>query len=120
MGPAELSWPHQQAQGASISITIWGESISRSVVFDFLKPHGLSVGFSRQEYWSGLSFPSPGDVPNPGIEPKSPALQVDTLPSEQPGKPYESVYLLQMLVAIGFPEGHSGVLWVQLHLSTEH
>ena len=38
--------------------------------------------FSRQEYWSGLPFPSPGDLPNPGIEPRSPALQADTLPSE--------------------------------------
>ena len=46
-----------------------------------------SVGFSRQEYWSGLPFPSPGDLPNPGIEPRSPALQPDTLPSEPLGKP---------------------------------
>ena len=44
----------------------------------------LSVGFSRQEYWSGLPFPSPGDLPYPGIEPVSPALQVDSLPSEPP------------------------------------
>ena len=44
-----------------------------------------SMGFSRQEYWSGLPFPSPGDLPNPGIEPGSPALQTDTLPSEPPG-----------------------------------
>ena len=42
--------------------------------------------FSRQEYWSGLPFPSPGDFPDPGIEPGSPALQVDVLPSELPGK----------------------------------
>ena len=42
--------------------------------------------FSRQEYWSGLPFPSPGDLPNPGIEPRSPALQADTLPPEPPGK----------------------------------
>ena len=46
----------------------------------------LSTGFSRQEYWSGLPFPSPGDLPNPGIEPVSPALQTDTLLSEPPGK----------------------------------
>ena len=46
-----------------------------------------SVGFSRQEYWSGLPFPSPGDLPNPGIEPGSPALQTDALPSEPLGKP---------------------------------
>ena len=44
------------------------------------------VGFSRQEYWSGLPFPSPGDLPDPGIEPRSPALQVDSLLSEPPGK----------------------------------
>ena len=47
----------------------------------------LSMGFSRQEYWSGLLFPSPGDLPNPGIEPRSPALQADSLPAELPGKP---------------------------------
>ena len=46
-----------------------------------------SIGFSRQEYWSGLPFPSPGDLPNPGIEPGSPALQTNTLLSETPGKP---------------------------------
>ena len=42
----------------------------------------LSMGFSRQEYWSGLPFPSPGDLPNPGIQPGSPALQSDALSSE--------------------------------------
>ena len=41
-----------------------------------------TMGFSRQEYWSGLPFPSPGDFPNPGIESRSPALQADALPSE--------------------------------------
>ena len=45
-----------------------------------------SVGFSRQEYWSGLPFPSPEDLPHPGIEPRSPALQADALSSEPPGK----------------------------------
>ena len=42
---------------------------------------------SRPEYWSGLPFPSPGNLPNPGIEPRSPELQVDSLPSEPPEKP---------------------------------
>ena len=46
-----------------------------------------SMGFTRQEYWSGLLFPSPGDLPNPGTEPRSPALQTDALPSEPLGKP---------------------------------
>ena len=46
-----------------------------------------SMGFSRQEYWSGLPFPSPGDLPNPGITLGSPALEADTLTSEPLGKP---------------------------------
>ena len=46
-----------------------------------------SMRFSRQECWSGLPFPSPGDLPDPGIKPGSPALQTDALPSEPPGKP---------------------------------
>ena len=49
----------------------------------------LSLEFSKQEYWSRLPFPSPGDLPNPGIEPGSPALQADSLLTELPGKPME-------------------------------
>ena len=67
--------------------------LSRSVVSDSLWPHGLQPtrllcpwGFSRQEYWSGLPCPPPGDLPNPGIEPRFSALQVDSLPSEPQGK----------------------------------
>ena len=48
----------------------------------------LSMGVSRQEYWSGLPFPSPGDFPDAVIKLRSPALQVDFLPTEPPGKPY--------------------------------
>ena len=66
---------------------------SRSAVSNSLRPHGLQSyqvpppkGFSRQEYCSGLPFPSPGDLPDPGTEPRSPALQADALPSEPPGK----------------------------------
>ena len=47
----------------------------------------LSMGFSRQEYWSGLPFPSPGDPPNPGIKPVSPALADGFFTAEPPGKP---------------------------------
>ena len=73
------------------------ESVSCSVVSDSLQPHvacqaSLSMEFSRQEYWNGLPFPSPGDGPNPGIESRSPALQEDSLPSEPPGKPLYNVY----------------------------
>ena len=46
-----------------------------------------STGFSRKDYWSGLPCPSPGDLPNPGTEPRSPTLQADALPSGPPGKP---------------------------------
>ena len=47
----------------------------------------LSVGLSRPEFWSGLPFPSPGNLSSPGIEPRSPSLQVDSLPAEPEGKP---------------------------------
>ena len=57
-------------------------SESDSVMSDFATPWSLQfIGFSRPEYWSGEPFPSPGDLPNPGIEPGSPALQVDSLPT---------------------------------------
>ena len=47
----------------------------------------LSMKFSRQEYWSGLPYPPPGDLPDPGTKPRSPALQADSLPSKTSGKP---------------------------------
>ena len=52
-----------------------------------------SMELSRQEYWSRLPFPSPRDLPDPGIEPGSPALLADALPSEPPGNPKEGVYV---------------------------
>ena len=55
---------------------------------DCSPPDSSSMGFSRREYRSGLPFPSPGDLPDPGIEPRSPVFQADSLPSEPPGKPY--------------------------------
>ena len=67
--------------------------VNQSVVLDSATPRTvahqapLSMGLSRQEYWSGLPFHSPGEFPNPGFETGSPALQVDSLPSEPPGKP---------------------------------
>ena len=56
----------------------------------------LSMEFSRQEYWSGFPFSSPGDLPDAGTESRSPALQADSLPSEPPGKP--SVMICSQLV----------------------
>ena len=55
----------------------------------------LSMEFSRQEYWNGLPFPSPGDLPDSGIEPKYPALQADALLSEPPGK---SMYKMEIII----------------------
>ena len=57
-----------------------------------------SMGFSRQEYWSGLPFPSPGNFPNPGIEPRSPALQADTLLSEPSGKRVCIMHIFSLLL----------------------
>ena len=56
----------------------------------------LSMGFSRQEYWSGLPGPPPGDLPNPGIKPESPTLQVDSLPAELSGKPRGTSIVYQL------------------------
>ena len=65
--------------------------VSRSVVSNSLSPHGLCIAFQaplsleffRQEYWSGLPFPPPGDLPNPGIKPGFPVLQADSLPERR-------------------------------------
>ena len=78
----------------SMSACVKCESKSLSHIWLFATPCSialqapLSMGFSRQEYWSALPFPSSGDLPNPGIKPGSPALQADSLPSEPPGKLY--------------------------------
>ena len=75
-----------------LSSEVWSEVKSLSRVWLFATPWNIaywappSMGFSRQEYWSGLPFPSPGDLPNPGIKTRSPALPVDALPSETQGK----------------------------------
>ena len=54
---------------------------------DYSQQAPMSMEFSRQEYWSGLPFSSSGDLPHPGIEPRPPTLQAESLPSEPPGKP---------------------------------
>ena len=77
-----------------IPAPLWLCASSCSVVPNSLRLHEQQParllcpwGFSRQEYWSGLLCPPPGDLPDPGIEPRSPALRADSLPSEPPGKP---------------------------------
>ena len=68
--------------------------------------------FSRQEYWSGLPFPSPGHLPNPGIKPRSPALQADSLPAEPQGKPQNSLELM-------FTEKKGNSFYVRLCLGAD-
>ena len=79
-----ISWP-------KVKVKVKMKSLSRVQVFVILFTVAYqapqSMQFSRQEYWSGLPFPSPGDLPNPGIEPGYPALQADALPSEHQGSP---------------------------------
>ena len=57
----------------------------------------LSMGFTRQEYWSGLSYPPPGALPHPGIKPVSPALQADSLTTDPPGKPEKMLLVLKLI-----------------------
>ena len=59
----------------------------------------LSTGFPRQEYWSGLPFPPPGDLPDPGMEVTSPALQADSVPLVQPGKSLHSLVVVVHLLS---------------------
>ena len=86
----------------SISCNLLSESVSCSVMSDSAIPltvahqTPLSSGFSRQEYWRRESVPPPGTLPIPGIEPRSPTLQADSLPSEPPGKPKLLNTLLKM------------------------
>ena len=86
----------------------------------------LSVGLSRQEYWSRLLFPPSGDLPDPGITPRSPALQADSLPSEPPKKAVSSVQLLShvRLFAMdcstpGLPVHHQLPEFTQTHVSSQ-
>ena len=80
-----LKWKVKSLSRVQLFVTLW------TVVYRTTQ----SMEFSRQEYWSGLPFPSPGEFPNPGIKPRSPALQADTLLSEPPGKPHwEKIVLL--------------------------
>ena len=77
----------------------------------------LSMGFHRKEDWSGLPFPSPRDLPNPGIKPVSPALQADSLPSEPPGKLFECLFHERVLVFVKcFSASIEVMIWFYLLL----
>ena len=105
--------------------------LSCSVVSDSSRPHGLWLtrffhawGFSRQECWSGLLCPPPGDLPNPRIKTRCPSLQADSLPSKPPGKPMNTNTgvgsLFLFLVDFLTQESNLGLLhcrWILYHLS---
>ena len=85
------SWPRDWTWVSSTAerlFTVWAtREAKRIILTPIIAKAPLSIEFSRQESWSGLPCPPPGDLPNPGIEPRSPTLQADSLPSEPPGKP---------------------------------
>ena len=101
--PTSGSWTSLVAQTVKLLPTVQETRVQPLGWEDLPKKE---MGFSRQEYWCGLPFPSPGDLPNPGVEPGSPALQTDTLTSEPPGKP--SVNFIYKIV---FFEIYLFVLW---------
>ena len=119
LSPAHLSVPMDTRVRAS------------SVVSNSLQHYGLklieaplSMGSFRQEYWSGLPFSSPGNLPNPRIEPESPALPADALPSEPPGKPLFIVVCRFIPLSLSLLGNHSlfsisvtlFLFWKQTHL----
>ena len=80
-----------------------GSSVAEScltLVIPWTHQVPLSMGFSRQEYWSGLPFPSPGDLPDSGIKPWSRALQADSLPTALPEKPHKCIYMCVYTYAV--------------------
>ena len=101
------------------------ESVSCSVCLTLATPWTvahqapLSVEFSRQEYWSGLPCPSPGDLPGPGVEPGSPALQADPLPSKPPGKPRKGLDVVFVWVP-GSYRGERCQVWERGGISNPH
>ena len=76
-----------------------------------------STGFSRQEYWSGLPFPSPGDLPNPGIKPGSPTFQADALTSEPPGKQTMVEVMKKMATSLKRSHAPAGDFWTLMGMS---
>ena len=81
-------------------------------------PHGLSMEFSRQEYWIGYLFPFPGDLPNPEIKSRSPALQADSLPAEPPGKSQiQCVSHKCCFLSTDLPGKQSGFIHPSIHSS---
>ena len=86
--PLNVSGDNHRSGRPALTFTITSESsASSSVISNSLGPHRLYSPWNSSDYWSGWPFPSPGNLPNLGIKPRSPALQVDSLPAEPQGKP---------------------------------
>ena len=82
----KLEWVHKNLLLVVVDGLVLKSCLTLAAPWTVAHQAPLSMGFSRQEYWSGLLFPSPGDLPNTGLEPGSPALQADSLPTELWGK----------------------------------
>ena len=117
-------WYEIRVKALFLLLLKWSEVNSVSRVRLFATPWTvagqapLSMGFSRQEYWSGLPFPSPGDLPNPGTEPWSPAWQADALSSEPPGNSSSTsfkIFYIQLFQHC-FPKNFSLIIKLPLHL----
>ena len=106
LNPGPLHWEHGVLTTGP-SVCSVAQSLSRVQLFMALwtvaHQAPLSIEFSGQEYWSGLPFPSPGDLPDPMLEPGSPALQMDSLPSEPPMYVY-------IIIFTNVPQGHKILL----------
>ena len=89
--PKSSTWPMHEARKSKFHVVVV-RSLSHVQLFvtpwTVARQAPLSRGISKQEYWSGLPFSSPGDLPDPGTEPRSPALQADSLPTKLGGKPH--------------------------------
>ena len=119
----DVTWQEWKGQ-----IVLWTFFVQRfsHMHWDSLRDHyslPLSMEFSRKAYWSGLPFPSPGDLPDPGIKPRSPTLQTDSLPPEPSGKPLKMRMLALTPCSSGllcFGRGYKLKAWsLELSSSTE-
>ena len=101
--------PEDESHFNKMSLFLFNRSVLFCDLLDCSPPQSpLSMGFPRQEYWSGLPFPSPGDLPDPGIEPESPALHEDPLPlSHQRSPALMTFFLLNIKVYINTSEHFS-------------
>ena len=95
-----------QSERKESEVTQWFQLFATPWTVAYQAPP--SKEFSRQVYWSGLPFPSPGDLANPGIEPGSPTLQADALPSEPPGKPW-CIYAEHIMRNAGLDEAQARI-----------